>query len=76
MLAEKELVYMELKLYLLYLQAKGPMDFYDSNTGKLLYTAPVGRTMGEFLMESELMSKLFSALKHSRWNISIVSACV
>lgn len=28
------------------------MEFYDSNTGKLLFTAPVGRTMDEFLVES------------------------
>jgi hypothetical protein len=32
--------------------AKGPIAFYDSNTGKHLYTAPVGRTMEEFLVES------------------------
>jgi hypothetical protein len=28
------------------------MQFYDSNTGHLLFTAPVGRTMDEFLHES------------------------
>jgi hypothetical protein len=33
--------------------AKGPIEFYDSNTGKLLYTAPVGRTMDEFIVESD-----------------------
>lgn len=32
--------------------SNGPMDFYDSNTGKLLFTAPIGRTMDEFLVES------------------------
>lgn len=32
--------------------ASGPIDFYDSNTGKLLFTAPKGRTMEEFLVES------------------------
>jgi hypothetical protein len=33
--------------------AKDPMEFYDSNTGKLLFTAPaVGRTMDKFLAES------------------------
>lgn len=32
--------------------SEGPMEFYDSNTGKLLFTAPVGRTMNEFLIES------------------------
>ncbi len=32
--------------------AKGPIAFYDSNTGKHLYTAPVGRTMEDFLVES------------------------
>ena len=29
-----------------------PMTFYDSNTGKALFTAPVGRTAEEFLKES------------------------
>jgi hypothetical protein len=28
------------------------MQFFDSNTGKLLFTAPIGRTMDEFLHES------------------------
>ena len=28
------------------------IQFYDSNTGKLLFTAPQGRTMDEFLLES------------------------
>jgi hypothetical protein len=28
------------------------IPFYDSNTGKLLFTAPVGRSMDEFLQES------------------------
>jgi len=28
------------------------MDFYDSNSGKLLFSAPKGRTMEEFLVES------------------------
>ena len=32
--------------------AKCQINFYDSNTGKHLYTAPVGRTMEEFLVES------------------------
>merc|ERR1712232_137542 len=30
----------------------GEINFYDSNTGKLLFTAPRGRTMDEFLTES------------------------
>jgi hypothetical protein len=30
-----------------------PIKFYDSVTGKLLFTAPVGRTMEEFLLESQ-----------------------
>lgn len=30
----------------------GEINFYDSNTGKLLFTAPKGRTMDEFLTES------------------------
>lgn len=32
--------------------AEGPIQFYDSNTGKLLFTAPVNRTMDQFLTES------------------------
>lgn len=30
-----------------------PIKFYDSVTGKLLFKAPVGRTMQEFLLESQ-----------------------
>ena len=30
-----------------------PVEFYDSVTGKLLFTAPVGRSMEEFLLESQ-----------------------
>merc|ERR1712157_91079 len=30
-----------------------PTKFYDSVTGKLLFTAPVGRTLQEFLLESQ-----------------------
>lgn len=29
-----------------------PIKFYDSVTGKLLFTAPVGRTMDDFVKES------------------------
>lgn len=29
------------------------MDFYDSNTGKKLFTAPVGRTWDQFIAESK-----------------------
>ena len=29
-----------------------PTVYYDSNTGKPLFVAPIGRTMGEFLAES------------------------
>mmetsp|Transcript_1257 Transcript_1257/g.3630 ORF Transcript_1257/g.3630 Transcript_1257/m.3630 type:complete len:166 (-) Transcript_1257:987-1484(-) len=32
--------------------ATAPIEFFDSNTGKLLFTAPVGRTMDQFLIES------------------------
>jgi hypothetical protein len=32
--------------------ASSPIDFYDSNTRKLLFTAPVGRSMKDFLIES------------------------
>lgn len=34
-------------------EAKEPVQFYDSVTGKLLFTAPVGRTMEQFLVESQ-----------------------
>jgi hypothetical protein len=30
-----------------------PIEFYDSNTGKLLFTAPIGRSMDDFLIESK-----------------------
>ncbi|CAB9498911.1 expressed unknown protein [Seminavis robusta] len=30
----------------------GEINFYDSNTGKVLFSAPRGRTMDEFLVES------------------------
>ncbi|KAG7368780.1 hypothetical protein IV203_031523 [Nitzschia inconspicua] len=30
-----------------------PIEFYDSNSGKLLFTAPIGRTMDDFLIESK-----------------------
>ena len=33
-------------------QQDGPIDFYDSVTGVKLFTAPIGRTMDEFLLES------------------------
>jgi len=29
------------------------IEFFDSNTGKLLFTAPVGRSMDDFLIESK-----------------------
>eukprot|EP00586_Coscinodiscus_wailesii_P010540 CAMPEP_0172507434 /NCGR_PEP_ID=MMETSP1066-20121228/203701_1 /TAXON_ID=671091 /ORGANISM="Coscinodiscus wailesii, Strain CCMP2513" /LENGTH=223 /DNA_ID=CAMNT_0013284987 /DNA_START=48 /DNA_END=716 /DNA_ORIENTATION=+ len=35
------------------LQAQGPTTFYDSVTGKPLFVAPVGRSVDEFLKESE-----------------------
>lgn len=33
-------------------EREGPIQFFDSNTGKLLFEAPKGRTMKEFLDES------------------------
>jgi len=30
----------------------GKINFYDSNTGKLLFTAPQGRSLNDFLIES------------------------
>jgi peptide methionine sulfoxide reductase MsrB len=32
--------------------AVGEINFYDSNSGKLLFTAPKGRSLEEFLLES------------------------
>ena len=32
--------------------ANGEVKFYDSNTGKLLFEAPKGRTFDEFIKES------------------------
>jgi len=32
--------------------AEGPIPFYDSNTGKLLFAAPRGRALGDFVRES------------------------
>mmetsp|Transcript_30160 Transcript_30160/g.46240 ORF Transcript_30160/g.46240 Transcript_30160/m.46240 type:complete len:201 (+) Transcript_30160:104-706(+) len=34
-------------------EMESPIKFYDSVTGVLLFTAPVGRTMEEFLVESQ-----------------------
>jgi peptide methionine sulfoxide reductase MsrB len=34
------------------IKAGNPIDFYDSVTGKLLFRAPVGRSLEEFLAES------------------------
>lgn len=33
-------------------EGEGVINFYDSNSGKLLFTAPKGRTMEEFLLET------------------------
>eukprot|EP00934_Nitzschia_sp_Nitz4_P002245 Nitzschia sp. Nitz4//scaffold8_size234185//54904//55685//NITZ4_001242-RA/size234185-snap-gene-0.9-mRNA-1//1//CDS//3329559761//2245//frame0 len=33
-------------------KADGPVQFYDSVTGKLLFTAPIGRTKEDFVKES------------------------
>lgn len=33
-------------------KAKGPVTFYDSNTGKPLFVAPLGRSVDEFIEES------------------------
>ena len=34
-------------------KTKQPIEFYDSNTGKLLFTAPKARSMEEFMVESK-----------------------
>lgn len=36
------------------LNAKGPVTFYDSVTGKPLFVAPIGRSPEEFIQESEV----------------------
>lgn len=36
------------------LEAKGPVTFYDSVTGKPLFMAPVGRSAEDFIQESEV----------------------
>ena len=33
-------------------KSDGPMHYYDSVSGKLLFTAPIGRTFDQFLQES------------------------
>ena len=33
-------------------EASGEIEFYDSNTGKLLFTGPKGRSWDEFVIES------------------------
>jgi len=35
-------------------EAKGPVTFYDSNTGKALFVAPIGRSLDDFIAESEV----------------------
>ncbi|KAJ8599797.1 hypothetical protein CTAYLR_004021 [Chrysophaeum taylorii] len=34
-------------------EKNGPLEFYDSNTGKLLFTSPKGRTWADFVKESK-----------------------
>ncbi len=34
-------------------KASSKIEFRDSNTGKLLFTAPIGRSMDDFLIESK-----------------------
>ncbi len=36
------------------LEAKGPVTFYDSVTGKPLFVAPIGRSAEDFISESEI----------------------
>jgi peptide methionine sulfoxide reductase MsrB len=36
------------------LQAKGPITFYDSVTGKPLFVAPINRSAEDFIRESEV----------------------
>ena len=36
------------------LEAKGPITFYDSVTGKPLFVAPIGRSAEDFIAESEV----------------------
>merc|ERR1712232_1505428 len=66
--------------------ASGPIKFYDSNSGKLLFEAPKGRTYEEFVAESrphgETVSVDGTHLGHnlpdgrgSRYCINLVSVC-
>ena len=36
------------------MEAKGPVTFYDSVTGKPLFMAPIGRSAEDFIRESEV----------------------
>jgi hypothetical protein len=44
--------YWETTHFLAEIDGSSPMEFYDSNTGKLLFTAPLDRKWHEFLQES------------------------
>ena len=44
--------YWETTTFLSEIDKSKPMHFYDSNTGKLLFTAPIGRSWEDFLAES------------------------
>jgi peptide methionine sulfoxide reductase MsrB len=35
-------------------QTEGPIEFYDSNTGELLFKAPIGRSWDQFVRESRV----------------------
>ena len=39
--------------YLQEVDMENPTEYYDSNTGKLLFTAPIGRSMDDYLKESQ-----------------------
>ena len=43
-------------------EAKGPVTFYDSNTGKPLFMAPINRSAEDFIRESEIVSQLLPSL--------------
>ena len=45
--------YWETTSFLSEIDRSKPVHFYDSNTGKLLFTAPIGRSWDDFLDESK-----------------------
>jgi hypothetical protein len=52
----------------------GDVSFYDSNTGKVLFLAPRGRSMDEFLAESRSYGWLMFRVDEVIWdNVQLLS---